>query len=144
MNDKILVGVYQLENGTWGYRYTMTVNGKKKDVKKAKDENDNTFKTQKAAYRARQAALSRDTMNRTYKPKMSRMSFAEVYAEYCEFGRSGKAFATIRKQDSLWDNHLKDKFGKRFIDEISVAEINDYLEILYYTEGRAYTYVESF
>ena len=31
-------GVFQLENGLWGYRFTITVNGKKKDVKKTKDD----------------------------------------------------------------------------------------------------------
>lgn len=56
---------------------------------------------------------------------------------------SGKAYTTIKKQDSLWENHLKEKFGNRFIDEISVAEVNDYLETLYY-KGRAYKYVEGF
>jgi len=34
--------------------------------------------------------------------------------------------------------------GKCYVDEISVAEIQDYLEELYYVEDRAYTYVESF
>lgn len=29
-------GVYQLENGYWGFRYTYTINEKKKDVKKQK------------------------------------------------------------------------------------------------------------
>ena len=37
------------------------------------------------------------------------MTFGEVYQEYCEFGRSGKAYTTIKKQDSLWKNHLKEK-----------------------------------
>lgn len=144
MNEKENVGIYQLENGFWGFRYTVTVNGKKKDYKKTKDLNGNPIKTEKAAIRAREAALTRDKINREYKPKKQRMTFEEVYQEYCEFGRSGKAYATIKKQDSLWENHLKEKFGKRFIDEISVAEVNDYLETLYYTEGRAYKYVESF
>ena len=72
------------------------------------------------------------------------MTFGEVYAEYCEQGRSGKAYTTIRKQDSLWRNHLEEKFGSRFIDDISVAEVNDYLTQLYYVEGRAYRYVEGF
>ena len=31
MND-IATGVYQLDNGFWGYRYTYMVNGKKKDI----------------------------------------------------------------------------------------------------------------
>lgn len=143
MNEKN-VGIYQLENGYWGFRYTITVNGKKKDFKKNKDLNGNPIKTEKAAMRAREAALVRDKINRDNKPKKQRMTFEEVYQEYCEFGRRGKAYTTIKKQDSLWKNHLKEKFGKRFIDEISVAEVNDYLETLYYIEGWAYKYVEGF
>ena len=137
-------GVYQLESGLWGYRYTVTINGKKKDVKKTRDDLGKPFKTDKAAYRARETALVKEKECRTHKPKMARMTFQEVYQEYCEKGRSGKAYTTIRKQDSLWTNHLAARFGKRFIDEITVAEVNDYLEELYYTEGRAYRYVESF
>ena len=137
-------GVYQLENGLWGYRYTVTINGKKKDVKKTRDDLGKPFKTDKAAYRARETALVKEKECRTHKPKMARMTFQEVYQEYCEKGRSGKAYTTIRKQDSLWTNHIAARFGKRFIDEVTVAEINDYLEELYYTEGRAYRYVEGF
>ena len=37
MNEKENVGIYQLDNGFWGFRYTITVNGKKKDFKKTKD-----------------------------------------------------------------------------------------------------------
>ena len=144
MSDNQAVGVYQLENGYWGFRYTITVNGKKKDYKKTKDMNGTPIKSQKAAVREREAALIRENLNRTHKPKKKRMTFQEVYEEYCEFGRSGKAYTTIKKQDSLWRNHLKDRFGKSYIDEISVAEVNDYLEMLYYTEGRAYKYVEGF
>ena len=44
----------------------------------------------------------------------------------------------------MWNNHLKERFGKRYIDEITVAEIQDYLEELYYTDNRAYSYTESF
>ena len=73
-----------------------------------------------------------------------RMTFGEVYMEYCEQGRSGKAYSTIKKQNSLWKKHLEEKFGSRYVDSISVAEINDYLSFLYYNEGRAYKYVEGF
>ena len=51
---------------------------------------------------------------------------------------------TTRKQDSLWNNHISKKFSSRFVDEISVSEVNDYLCMLYYQENRAYSYVESF
>ena len=144
MADTTKSGVYQLENGMWGFRYTVTYNGKRKDVKRQKDELGRILKTEKAALRARESAMLHDKMSRIKKPVEKRMTFAEVYQEYCEMGRSGKAYATIKKQDSLWKNHLAEKFGNKFIDEISVAEVNDYLSQLYYTEGRAYKYVESF
>lgn len=144
MADTTKSGVYQLENGMWGFRYTVTYNGKRKDVKRQKDELGRILKTEKAALRARESAMLHDKMSRIKKPVEKRMTFAEVYQEYCEMGRSGKAYATIKKQDSLWKNHLAEKFGNKFIDEISVAEVNDYLSQLYYTERRAYKYVESF
>ena len=144
MTSKNYSGVYQLNNGYWGYRYAVYTNGKKKDVKKTKDENGNPFKTEKAAFRARETALVREReLNGSKKPK-KRVTVKDVFKEYCENGRSGKAYATIRKQDSLWNNYICDKFGSRFIDDISVAEINDYLTHLYYVEGRAYGYVQSF
>ena len=137
------IGVYQLPNGNWAYRFTQTVNGKRRNHKSVKDENGEPMKSQKAAIRARQLAIIDLEAKQREKPKR-RMTIQEVYQEYCEQGRSGKAYQTIRKQDSLWGNHLSAQFGKRFIDEVSVAEINDYLSLLYYTEGRAYKYVESF
>lgn len=143
-------GVYQLPNGNWSYRYTVTQNGKRKEVRKAKDEFGNPLKTKKQAITARKMALKKEhTLRAPHEfiesaKLLEKKTVAEVYAEYCEHGRSGKAYTTIRKQDSLWKNHLKAWFGSLFIDEISVAKIQDYLSFLYYTEGRAYRYVEAF
>lgn len=134
-------GVYQLTNGNWSYRYTITHNGRRKEVRKAKDEFGNPLKTKKQAISARKMALEKEQAPR---PPVERKTVEELYKEYCEHGRSGKAYTTIKKQDSLWKNHLQKQFGSRLLDEISVAEINDYLSKLYYTEGRAYKYVESF
>jgi integrase len=39
---------------------------------------------------------------------------------------------------------LKGRFGKRFVDEITTAEVNDYLSELYYVEGFSYQYTEAF
>ena len=88
-------GVYQLSNGLWAFRYTVTMNGKKKDVKKTKDESGKPFKTEKAAFRARESAIARELHSRTSKPQIPRMMMCEVYKEYCEQGRSGKAYQTI-------------------------------------------------
>lgn len=136
-------GIYQLPNGNWAYRFTQTVNGKRHNHKSVKDENGEPMRSQKAAIRARQLAIMAAEASRNEKPRR-RVTVAEVYQEYCDKGRSGKAYTTIRKQDSLWRNYLSAKFGARFIDTISVAEVNDYLSELYYTEDRAYRYVESF
>ena len=144
MSEKNKTGVYQLENGYWGYRYTLTVNGKKKDVKRTKDEFGMPLKTEKTAMRAREVALRKELIERNEKPKKQRMTIREVYEEYCENGRRDKAYATILKQESLWKNHISERFGKRFVDDVSAAEIVDYLSFLYYEEDRAYRYVESF
>lgn len=137
-------GVYQLPNGNWAYRFTFTVEGKKKNRKGTKDEFGNLLTTKRAAILARAEAVTREQEEQHRQAPVTRKTFQEVYKEYCEQGRSGKAYQTIRKQDSIWNNHLCAKFGRRYIDEISVAEVNDYLAHLYYTEGRAYKYVESF
>lgn len=136
-------GISQLPNGNWCYRFTRTVDGKRVNRKGTKDEAGNPLKTKRAAEHAKAIAEMRFEASLYQKPER-RMTFGEVYAEYCERGRSGKAYSTIKKQDSLWNNHLKEQFGGRFVDDIAVAEVNDYLSFLYYTEGRAYKYVESF
>ena len=136
-------GVYQLPNKCWGYRYVLMVNGERKEARKTKDEFGAPFKTKREAIKARQAAIEAEQNSRRPKP-MVRKTVAEVYQEYCEKGRSGKAYNTIRKQESLWVNHLCAAFGKRYIDEISAAEVVDYLTELYYNRGLSYRYVESF
>lgn len=144
MKTKEVAGVFQLENGNWGFRYAIVVDGEKRTKKKIKDDRGIPFKTEKQAIRARSKAIALEQMNVRQKKKVERKTFADVFAEYCESGRKGKAYQTIRKQDSLWRNHIKERYGKRYVDEVSVAEINDYLTMLYYEEGRAYKYVESF
>ena len=122
-------GVYQLPNSFWGFRYAYWINGKQKDIKRTTDKNGNPFKTKAAAIKARETAMIEAHSERTQKPVKSRMTVAEVFAEYCETGRCGKACGTTRKQDSLWNNHISKKFGTRYVDDISVSEVNDYLSL---------------
>ena len=146
MKKTTSTGVFQLPNGTRGFRYAYWIDGKQKDIKRTKDENGNPFKTEKAAMKARELAIIRvqSELSQPQKSPKKRATVAEVFAEYCENGRCGKAYGTTRKQDSLWKNHISKKFGKRFVDDISVSEVMDYLSLLYYQEGRAYSYVEAF
>lgn len=39
---------------------------------------------------------------------------------------------------------MRERFGKRMIDEITAADVHDYLSELYYIDGYAYKYTESF
>lgn len=137
-------GVFQMENGYWGYRFVITIDGKRIDRRRTKDEMGNNLKTYKQAQKARAHAIILLQNNKEEKVHNVNKTFEEVFDEYCEKGRSAKAYGTIRKQDSLWNNHIKNAFGERLIQSISVAEVNDYLSQLYYTEGRSYGYVESF
>ena len=136
-------GVYKLKNGNWAYRYVLMVNGVRKEVRKAKDEFGAPFKTKREAIKARQAAI--DSAQNSRKPKPTvRKTVQEVYQEYCANGRSDRAYTTKRKQDSLWKNHLCARFGERYIDGISAAEVVDYLTELYCSRGLSYRYVEGF
>ena len=135
-------GIYQLDGGGWGFRYTVSVNGKRKDVKRVRDANGNPMKTKRSAILARAEAIKEE---QTPKAKqISRKTVKEVYEEYCGNGRRDRAYRTKQKQDSLWNNHLCAKYGKRFVDKITAAEVNDYLSDLYYVEGFSYQYTEAF
>ncbi len=145
MSETGFAGVYQLDNGYWGYRYAIVIGGKRKEAKKVRNDEGQPFKTARQAFKARERAIMQaQSVALPPQKKVSKRTVKEVYQEYCEKGRNGKAYATIRKQDSLWNNHLCAKFGERYVDDITVAEIQDYLEELYYTDNRAYSYTESF
>ena len=138
-------GIFQEENGFWYYRFSMTINGEKRNFKSRVDENGNRLTTKKQTIKAKMLAIEKARQEASQKPmKIARRTYKQVFLEYQERGRSSKAFATKRKQDSLWENHLKERFGHRYVDEVSVAEINDYLSDLYYIEGYSFQYVESF
>ena len=137
-------GIYQLENGYWAYRYSVKINGKTYSSKKTVDEFGNKLKTSNAAAKARESAICKLRENCHNENTIVNKTFEEVYNEYCEKGRIGKAYSTIKKQDALWKNHIKARFGKKSIGNVSVSEINDYLSELYYIHNYSYRYVEGF
>ena len=143
MGTENSASVFQLGSGMWAFRYTYTQSGKRVSKQVSKDENGNPFKSRRAATRARQVAIDNAQNSRKPKPTV-RKTIQEVYQEYCATGRSDRAYNTIRKQDSLWKNHLSARFGSRFVDEVSAAEVVDYLTELYCGRGLSYRYVESF
>ncbi len=138
------VGVIQKSNGMWEYRFVIVVDGVTINRKKSTDAFGNKLRTKKEAIKAREAAILAARTERQRQRKISRRTIKEVFEEYRGKGCTGKAYTTILKQDSLWKNHFGEKWGKRYVDDISAAEINDYLAELYFENEYAYRYVESF
>lgn len=156
-NSKKGSGVFQLPNGYWGFRFRVSLDGRIVDRKFVHDADGKPFKTEQAAKRAKNIAIANEKKAEIERQReQERIQYAlsslkheprtvsEVYEEYRQKGRSDRAYTTIRKQDSLWDNHLKERFGDRFVGSISSGEILDYLSELYYCNEYAYKYVESF
>lgn len=136
--------VFQREDGFWGYRFVAKIDGKRIERRCCTDEHGNKFRTKREATAARQAAIVTLRTEKTTKPKPARRTVKEVFEEFCAEGRKDRAYGTIRKQDSIWENHLRERFGNRYVDEISSADVVDYLSELYYVDGLAFMYVESF
>lgn len=141
LND---VGVIQKSNGLWEYRFVMVVDGITINRKKSTDAFGNKLKTKKDAIKAREAAMTAARTERQRQHKILRRTVKEVFEEYRKESCAGKAYQTLLKQDSLWKNHFCGRWGSRYIDDISVAEINDYLADLYYEREYSFRYVESF
>lgn len=137
-------GVYQKKNGYWEYRFAIRVGGKRIEKKKSTDSLGNKLRTKREAIAARDEARVQLRTERMEKPKTVRRTVREVFDEFCETGRKDRAYQTIRKQDSIWENHLRDRFGDLYCDEISSEDVVDYLAELYYVDNLAYRYVESF
>ena len=137
-------GVFQNSDNSWGFRFTVIIDGKQISQRKTRDENGNKFPTKKAAAKARETAIKEAHTDMKRTEKIVRRTMSDVFKEYRENGRVGKAYQTIRKQDSLWENHICPRFGKQFVDSISVAEVSDFLSELYFVNGYSFLYTESF
>ena len=65
-------GVFQLPNGTWGFRYAYMLNGKQKDIKRTKDENGNPYRTERAATKARETIVAQVQAELLQPPKIKK------------------------------------------------------------------------
>ena len=108
MTTKNNTGVFQLNNGYWGFRFKCWVDGKEVFRNKRRGEDGKPFPTKKAAMQARKAAILSAQKGKPEEEAAPAptMTFRDVFTEYCEKGRADRAYQTIRKQDSIWANHL--------------------------------------
>lgn len=137
------IGLFQLKNGNWGYRITITQDGKKKDTTFRRDENGNPFTKKIDAKRAREQKILEMRQPQPIEGGFTDCKLSEMWDCYLKKVAPGKAPATIRKYSSLWNQHIKYEFGDRLISTITVADMNSYLQELY-NSGLAFKYVESF
>ena len=128
-------GVRQLKNGFWAYRFSISVGGRAFNQRGSTDLDGNILRTKQDAIKARKKAIKMAQLAPLLpekKPEPIKRTMRDVFKEYREKGCSDRAYATIRKQDSLWKNHLDAAhldaaFGDRIIDEIPTADVVDYL-----------------
>ena len=144
-------GVYQLDNNRFCYRLNINKKGVKIDTTCRLDQYGQPFTTKTAARdayeKAKAEALQLGKLENKHDYRLG-----EIYDLYMKKGTAEKAHATIQKQKSMWENHIGPRFAKRYIKNISVGELNDYLAELYvngddyndHKEGYAYKYVEGF
>ena len=134
-------GLKQLPNGNWAYRVTYTWDGKKRDTSIRLDEDGQPFKRKADARRARDKKLME---LRTHKETgLTGCRLKDIWDCYLQKDAPAKAPATVKKYSSLWNRHIKEKFGDRYINELTVSDINVYLCELY-NSGLSWKYVESF
>lgn len=143
-------GIREYKKGFFEVRIVVNRKDLKLNTIRRTDDNGNPFTTKKAARDFRDAFI----MNaRTHKEesKQKDCTLREVYQKYLNEGSSAKAPSTLRKQESMWTNHIEKKFGDKRISEITTADLYNYLTQLYtygdeYKQDAnySYKYVEGF
>lgn len=138
------IGVFQLPDGTWGYRARVE---NQFDIRRTRDRNGLIIKTAAAAEKERNWAIAHELERRRNKEAerygLKNGTVAEVY-EKCVIPESQKkAYGTVCKQKSLWKNHFRERWGQRDIKSLSSGEINLWLAELM-DDDYTYAYVEGF
>ncbi len=131
----------------WKWRIKMTTaDGRVIDKVGSRDENGEPFKSALDAFTAREKVRAELLSQRTEEgEKRANMTLSEVYEKYkASHEAKTKAPATLRKQESMWVNHISTTFGSKYISTISLNELNAFLSHLYYEEGKSYLYTQGF
>lgn len=137
-------GVTQTADGSWIYRIKKKVNGQVVDTRIKKDENGLPFLTARAAHEAKlkhEAKLASGEIEIPSKtPKSTLQGIYDAYLDSAEAKQ--KAPATLRKQESMWKNHIAPAFGEKDINSILITDLDTFLFELY--QKKSYKYTEGF
>ena len=137
-------GVTQNNDGSWTYRIKIKLpDGSVKDTRIKKDSRGNPFLTARQAFEAKKEHEAKIRANPDDNaPKQKIVTLQDVYDNYLNTEAKKKAPATLRKQDSMWRNHISPIFAKRDINSITIIELDTFLVNLY--KNKSYKYTEGF
>ena len=115
-------GSVRLKGKTWSYRIDIgKVDGKRKQVEKS------GYKTEREALKAMNDVIYHYNHTGEY-IENQKFTFQENYEQFItEEAPATRAYATIKKYESLYRNHLKEEFGPSYIYQISSARIQEFL-----------------
>jgi len=137
-------GVSQNSDGSWSYRIKKKINNQVIDTKIKKDDDGNLFLTARAAHEAKlkhESKLLTGEIETPQRPNKTTLMY--VYEQYLQSSEAKqKAPATLRKQDSMWRNHISSSFGDKDINKIKITDLDNFLYNLYQTHS--FAYVEGF
>ena len=106
------VGVFQLPDGTWGYRARVE---NQFDIRRTRDRNGLIMKTAAAAEKERNWAIAHELERRRDKEAerygLKNGTVAEVYEKCVAKEDAKKAYGTVMKRKSLWKNHFRKRWG---------------------------------
>lgn len=138
------IGVFQLPDGTWGYRARVE---NQFDIRRTRDRNGLIMKTAAAAEKERNWAIAHELQRRRDRESerygLKAGTVTDVYEKCVVQESQKKAYGTVCKQKSLWKNHFRERWGQRDIKSLSAGEINLWLAELI-DEDYTYAYVEGF
>lgn len=118
--SKKYVGVRKQDGATtWSYRYKVVVNGETYTGEKS------GFSTALEASEARAKAIE-ELKTQGYVTETGK-KVKDVFAEFIKSAEISRAYETIRKHNSVYNNHLYPAFGERYIASISGRELEEYL-----------------
>lgn len=115
-------GSVRLKGRTWSYRVDLgKIDGKRKQVEKS------GYKTEREALKAMNEVIYRYNQTGEY-IENQKFTFQENYDQFmAEEAPATRAYATIKKYESVYRNHLKEEFGARYLYQISSKNIQDFL-----------------
>lgn len=115
-------GSVRMKGKTWSYRIDLgKINGKRNQIEKS------GYKTEREAQKAMNDVIYHYNHTGDY-IENQRVTFQENYEDFMKNeAPATRAYATIKKYQSLYENHLKAEFGPHFLYQITPASIEAFI-----------------